>query len=87
MWLLKRETLMNHLAESIDSSLRSSDLYIPYSSSQFLIMTLGTGRKDMDTITGRIAHVFPEKAGKETNAAFFYDFNQMKSRNYPTGQL
>jgi len=50
-------------------------------------MTLGAGRKDMDTITGRIAHVFREKAGKETNAVLFYDFNQMKSRNHPTSQL
>lgn len=57
------------------------------SSSRFLIMTLGAGRKDMDTITGRIAHVFREKAGKETNAVLFYDFNQMKSRNHPTSQL
>lgn len=75
------ESLMDKLRKSIRFSLRVSDIYTQYSNCQFLVMTPGAERKDMEIIINRIQKVFKEEISGRQDITLTYSFYPMKSGN------
>lgn len=72
------EPLMDKLCKSICLSLRISDIYTRYSNCQFLVMTPGAERKDMEVIIKRIQDVFQEKISGRQDITLAFTFYPMK---------
>lgn len=63
--LFSKAAHMEQLGECIRSSLRTSDLYTRYSSSQYLVMLCDLSLENAEMVAGRIIESYSEKLGAE----------------------
>lgn len=76
--LEERDFFMEQLRESICFSMRSSDVFTQYSSSQFLVMAPGASQKDMGVIISRIEKAFYENEQERTDILLSYSYYPLK---------
>ena len=78
--LAAREEYMSWLSDDLQNSLRSGDLFAPYSSGQYLLMVLGASSENAAVIAARIHTRFTARVAPEAGLLLRYDV-------YPMGEL
>lgn len=64
--LAAREEYMSRLSDDLQASLRSGDLFAPYSGCQYLLMVLGASSENAAVIAGRIHTRFMSRVAPDT---------------------
>ena len=78
--LAAREEYMSRLSDDLQASLRSGDLFAPYSGCQYLLMVLGASSENAAVIAGRIHTRFMSRVAPDAGLLLRYDV-------YPMGEL
>ena len=78
--LAAREEYMSRLSDDLQASLRSGDLFAPYSGCQYLLMVLGASSENAAVIAGRIHTRFMSCVAPDAGLLLRYDV-------YPMGEL
>lgn len=77
----EREPLMKRLSEIIRLSLRSGDAYANYSSSQYVVMVLGTEDREAQMIAERIVQRFRTETAHGKRVRMDYIVNELRAAN------